>query len=225
MPPINLSTARLLSFSAHPDDEIGGAGGLLIKTVRAGGAVQLTLCLDPAEPRFDRSAEEERAGRLAEFEAAGQMLGAATSYLGLPRYPTVTLPTILPLVAEIRRFKPTAIVTTSADDLHFDHRAVAAIAREAAWHAGRAAFPDCGQPCRVETIIEYEADAPLREPTHLLDISDCIEEKRRILGAYGSQLARKDLVSAGDGLSRFRGLMYRSGDYAEALRVTTFYYG
>lgn len=119
-------------------------------------------------------------------------------------------------------FKQIKILSFSA---HPDHRAVAALTKEAVWQASRRAFPRCGEPWRVLTVLQYEADNPMQNITFLRDISDVMDEKKRILGCYGSQVSRKDLVSAVEGLNRFRGIMYKAGDYAEAFHASQFFYG
>lgn len=214
-----------MSFSAHPDDEIGGAGGFLIQTKRDGANLKLVLCLDPGEERFDCTLREERATRLKEFTMVARSLGAKSAYLGLPRYTAVSPKTILPLVKVIREFRPEIVLTLSEQEYHPDHKVVAALTKEAVWQASRQAFPQCGKPWRVSTLLQYEADNPMQNFTFLRDISDVINEKKRILRRYGSQVSRKDLVAAVEGLNRFRGIMYKAGDYAEAFKASQFFYG
>lgn len=225
MDPITFQTARILSFSAHPDDEIGGAGGLLAKAAKQGAALKLVLCLDPVESRFDTSAESERAQRLAEFKAVGAALGAQTAYLGLPRFPLLNEQSLLPLVSEIRAFRPTLLLSPSDEERHFEHRLVVRLVRTANWQAGRAAFPDCGAPYRASELWQYEADNPLKDPTFLLDISEAVWDKRQLMEHYSSQVQRKKLGDAVEGLNRFRGLMYKTGTHAEAYKLIRLFYG
>jgi LmbE family N-acetylglucosaminyl deacetylase len=219
------SKKRILSFSAHPDDEIGGAGGLLLKAKKNGSALKLSLCMDPAEPRPEKTIKIEREDRLAEFTKVAGLLGAESSYLELPRYAPVNLETILPLVKEIRSFKPDIVLTLAKSEFHADHRIVSSLTMEAVWQAGRSAFPECGLPHKTQTILMYEADCPMPDPTFLLDISDLAEEKDALLGLYASQIARKNLIKAEEGINAFRGLMYRAGTRAEAYKIHEFYYG
>lgn len=221
----NFKNLRILSFSAHPDDEIGGAGGLLLQAKNSGSVLKLVLCLDPAEPRLDKSASQERKLRLSEFRTVAKLLDCDSSYLGLDRYPKVELENILPLVEEIRKFKPDIVLTLSDEEYHPDHRAIATLTKEAIWQAGRNAFPRFGKPFKTRTLLQYEADKPMPNVDFLRDISDVIEDKKKLLGLYGSQIQRKDLISAVEGLNRFRGIMYKAGDYAEAFKISEFFYG
>ena len=212
-------------FSAHPDDEIAGAGGYLIKTVKNGGTVKLVLCVDPYEPRFEFSGETERDTRLKEFRTAAKKLKAKWSYLNFPHYPQLSYETVLPCVKEIREFKPDVVIILQEADYHSEHTLIARIVKRAIWHSGRAAFPQCGQSHKVKQLWEAEGDKPMADPNHSEDISDVIEAKKKIFLSYGSQIQRKPLVDAFLGLNRFRGVMYKKGDYAEAFKITDIFYG
>jgi len=222
---INNKNNRIIFFSAHPDDEIGSAGGFLIKQKKAGAVIRLVLCLNPGEPRFNLNEKEEKEIRLAEFKKTAGKLGAEYSFLNFERYPVLNLKTILACVKEIRLFKPDIVLIIQENDYHSDHQLVAKIVKRAVWHAGRNAFPECGLPHRVEKIMEAEGDRPMFEPNHLEDITSEIEEKLQLLGLYESQISRKNLAEAIEGLNKFRGIMYKCGKYAEAFKITTFYYG
>lgn len=221
----DFSNKRILSFSAHPDDEIGGAGGLLSIATNAGAKIKLVLCMDPAEPRPDQNEDEERNTRLEEFSIVAKFLNAESEYLGLPRYAQIQLESILPLVRVIRAFKPDIILTLAPSEYHPDHRIISTLTMEAVWQASRNAFPNEGTPHKTKTILMYEADKPMPDPTFLLDITAVAEQKDSLMGLYGSQVSRKNLIKAEDGINSFRGLMYKSGERAEAFLLKEFYYG
>ncbi len=215
---------KVMFFSAHPDDETT-ALGFILKVIKKGGKVKLVLCIDPGEERFDRSYEEDREIRLKEFEKLAKALKAEWSYLAFPHYPQVSRETILPCVKEIRNFKPDIVLCLQEDDYHTEHQMVAKIVKRAVWHAGRNAFPQWGKPHKVSELWEVEGDRPMAHPNHLEDITEVIKEKEKILKIYDSQIKIKDLISAILGLNRFRGVMYKKGDYAEAYKITKFFYG
>jgi len=216
---------RILSFSAHPDDEIGGAGGFLLAAKNGGALLKLSLVIDPSEERSDASADEEKNIRLTEFKKVAKLLSADSSYLGIGRYPEIELTNIFPLIKEIRDFKPDLVLTPSDEEYHPDHRVVAALAKEAIWHAGRSAFPTLGRPYKAKTLLMYEADKPMSQVGFLYDISAVMEEKKKLINLYESQTARKNLADAMKGLNRFRGIMYKGGEYAEAFKTQEFFYG
>ena len=216
---------RIMFFSAHPDDEIAGAGGVLIKTIKNGGAVKLVLCIDPAEPRFEHSGEIERNTRLREYKTVAKKLKAQWSFLDFPHYPQLSYETVLPCVKEIRQFKPDLVIILQEQDYHSEHNLVARIVKRAVWHSARSAFPKCGKPHKVKGLWEAEGDRPIFEPNHFEDITEVIEEKKSIFHAYSSQVLRKPLVDAFVGINRYRGVMYKKGNYAEAFKTTDFFYG
>jgi LmbE family N-acetylglucosaminyl deacetylase len=216
---------KIIFFSAHPDDEAAGAGGLLLKAKKEGATIKLVLVIDPKEKRFDISEEAERETRLEEFKATAEAFGASHAYLGIPKYPLLSPEHIAPILKEIREFKPDILMMLGTDEHHTEHRQVNDLVMQAVWHAGRPAFPHLGEVHKTQTILECEADNPMREPNFLVDITEFMEEKKCIIGGYCSQVKRKDLVTAIEGLNAFRGHMYRKGAYAEAYKIKEFYYG
>uniref|UniRef100_A0A7C4S204 PIG-L family deacetylase n=1 Tax=candidate division WOR-3 bacterium TaxID=2052148 RepID=A0A7C4S204_UNCW3 len=216
---------KIMFFSAHPDDEIAGAGGFMLKILKRKGKIKLVLCIDPAEPRFDIDEKKEREQRLKEFEMVAKKLKAEWSFLNFPHYPSISYETILPCVTEIRKFKPDIVLILQENDYHTEHQLVAKIVKRAVWHASRNAFPQCGKPHLTKEIWETDGDRPLFDPNHFEDISEVIEEKKKLFLLYDSQQKRKDLISAIEGLNRFRGIMYKKGRFAEAFKITRFFYG
>ncbi|MBI2587556.1 PIG-L family deacetylase [Candidatus Amesbacteria bacterium] len=216
---------KVMFFSAHPDDEIAGAGGTLIKTTKNGGAVKLVLCIDPAEPRFDHSGKTEREVRLKEFKIVAKKLKAEWSFLNFPHYPQLSYQTVLPCVKEIRAFQPDIVIILQELDYHSEHALIAKIVKRAVWHSGRSAFPQYGVPHKVNELWEAEGDRPIFEPNHFENITEEIDQKKSIFHAYGSQVQRKPLVDAFLGINRYRGVMYKKGDYAEAFKTSDFFYG
>ena len=80
--------------------------------------------------------------------------------------------------------------------------------------------------CRQTAIrVIQEGDKPMSNIDFLRDISDVIDQKKQLLSLYDSQTKQKDLISAMEGLNRFRGVMYKTGNYAEAFKITEFFYG
>ncbi|HYF04905.1 MAG TPA: PIG-L family deacetylase [Patescibacteria group bacterium] len=221
----NFKGLKILSISAHPDDEIGGAGGFLVAAKKGGARFHFVLALTPCEDRFECDEKEEQAQRLREFDDVADYFAANTSYLDIDRYPQMTMENICLLVKEIRAYKPDLILTPSNEEHHSDHRALYNLTKEAIWQAGRAAFPGLGEPHKTRTWLSYETDNAIAQPNFLFDITDHWEDKKNIFELYRSQTGRKDLVSALLGLNRFRGIMFKGGEYAEAYNIKEFFYG
>lgn len=212
---------KILCFSAHPDDEIGGAGGFLLKARAQGAAVQLALACDGASQKGERSAAKERRIRLKEFEEVGRRLGATTTFLDFPRYFSFDLSkTILSCVEVIRKFRPDIVLVPHRDERHAEHAALYRIVREACWIAKGKRFSEQGNPWEIKELREYELDAPLTIVTDLEDITYFADAKEELFKVYASQLANKDHLEAMRGLSKYRAIVGRCGRFAEAFRTT-----
>jgi len=216
---------KIMFVSAHPDDEIGGAGGTLLKLKSLGAEIMLVLAIDPSEEKSVRSAKEEKELRLGEFGEVASQMGARHEYLGFSNYPELNKDTIKPLVRIVRSFKPDVVMMLSEEDYHTEHQMVARIVKRAVWHSRRDAFIDFGEPYTVREIWEAEGDRPMHDPNYLEDISEFIEEKMRLFSIYYSQVKNKDLSLAAMGLNSYRGIMYKKGRHAEAFYRTNLIYG
>src|SRR5690349_15136710 len=120
----SFANKKILFFSAHPDDEVAGAGGLMVKAKKNNSELKLVLCIAPTEDRFGLNAEEECRMRIAEYEKTAKFLGAQSVCLNFDRYPELSRKHVLPLVKEIREFKPDIVVMLSKDDRHTEHKII-----------------------------------------------------------------------------------------------------
>jgi LmbE family N-acetylglucosaminyl deacetylase len=178
--------------AAHPDDEVLGAGGAIVRHARVGDVVSLVILTDGAGTRYAAT----MARRLREdCLRAARVLGARrTVFLDLPNQKLDTLP-ILEVVTALERtfedLRPQVVFTHHAGDLNRDHR----VAHEATLVACR---PLPGQSVRrlyaysvvssTEWAAPTAADAFL--PNVFLDISDVLDVKLRAFGCYRSEARR-----------------------------------
>lgn len=108
---------RLLVLAPHPDDEILGCTGLMLRTAQSGGAVRVVVITD---------------GQLAADPAVRECeTQASLSHLGLPvaefwGYPDGALPMGADIQAQYRQlvldFRPSHIALPSPTEAHHDHR-------------------------------------------------------------------------------------------------------
>lgn len=135
---------RLIVLAAHPDDEILGAGGMMIAAAAAGIEV-VPVCLSdgsgshPQSPTL--SPEELGLRRHDELDAATKALGISTSRWAdlkdgsLEReYAAITA--IIEDVCDERSDGSTGLLTVWEGDGHPDHQAVGRCAREVAVRRG-----------------------------------------------------------------------------------------
>lgn len=197
---------RVLVVGAHPDDEAVGCGGTLRRHVLDGDEVRAVFLTsgeagghgiqDPGATREREAWEAAAVLGIAELEFWREPDGALRARREL----------IDRMAALIRRLRVTVLYTPHARDDHPDHRAAARIARRAVVAAGP----------RVE-IRYFEIWAPTADISHVVDISEVIEDKLRAIRAYRSQCDVMRFDDAFEGLARYRGEMHSwpGGPYAE----------
>lgn len=123
--------ASLLVVAAHPDDEVLGCGGLIARTLREGGRVDVLVLTEGATTQYpDRP--DLVARKQAEARAAMDALGGARiTLLGLADMRLATLAPAdvnAPVADAVAERRPGWVLAPSADDLNADHR----VAHEAA---------------------------------------------------------------------------------------------
>ncbi len=184
-----------LVLAPHPDDEVLGCGGAIVRHVDAGDPVHVVILTDGGH-REEVGSDPDAyvAQRQQESLDAAALLGyGAPTFWGLPdrgiaygeRLVSRLVTTILSIEADL-------IYAPSLFELHPDHRTLGMAAAEAVRR--------CGRACR---LVLYEVSAPLR-PNLLLDISDLVERKRAAIACFASQLERQRYDAHILALNRFR---------------------
>ena len=182
---------RVLCIAAHPDDEILGVGGTLLRHKNKGDEVSVALCY-PC-----------RVGSEEIDEAAVRMNLTYRAYVE----------DIDALVAEVQ---PTIVYTHSAADLHSDHRALI----ERVMVACRPQSGVRSLYC-FETPSATDWGVRPFIPQHFVDITDTMEAKDYAMEAYATELRDYPYprnIDSLDHRAAFWG--QRVGvDYAEAFEV------
>jgi bacillithiol biosynthesis deacetylase BshB1 len=177
-------TVDILGFGAHPDDVELAASGTLIKAARAGASTAVISLT-----RGEMGSRGTLAARAAEFNAASAILGVAHhEMLSLPDGAMASNETSrLAVVREIREHRPRIVLLPYWEDRHPDHPATSRIVEEAAFLAGLSRLDTGQEPHRPSQLVYYMASWEF-EPSFIVDVSDVIEEKRRALQAYATQV-------------------------------------
>ena len=141
---------RLMCLTAHPDDEAGAFGGVLLRAAARGAASSVICLTEGAAGSYRESGQTDEAlaaMRRQEFSQACAVLGVADPHL--LRYADGRLwqepflPLVGVLAGHIRRFRPHVVLTFGGEggvNLHRDHTVVS-LAGTAAFHwAGRSGF-------------------------------------------------------------------------------------
>ena len=182
----------LLVFGPHPDDIEIGIGGTVARHAALG--LQVGLCdLTCGEMGSNGTPEE----RLAEAEAARQVLGAAwRENLRMPDRRIGKDPAHLEqAVAFIRRHRPRVVAVPYWSDRHPDHGAASELLTEAVFNAGLRRYQPESGAWKPEWICYYFINQSAT-PSFVVDVSDYYEIKRRALDCHASQFARTDSSGA-----------------------------
>lgn len=166
---------KILIIAPHPDDECIGPGGMLCLYPSQCSVMVLS---DGREGLEDVIPEIGKEIRKAEFIQEMQFLGIS-DYQMLD-YKDGTLLQHTDCLQDIDLSIYTKIFVTGSHDNHPDHTA-AYISLCQALHK---------QQIRNVDIYLYEIHAPLRNATHMLDITSVIDKKQRLVSFHQSQNKR-----------------------------------
>ena len=177
-------TLDILAFGAHPDDVELAASGTLIKAARGGasaGIITLT--------RGEMGTRGTPQSRAAEFDASSALMGLAHhEMLGMrDGWLCADEESKMAVVREIREHRPRIVLLPWQEDRHPDHGATSRMVQEASFLAGLRKIDTGQEPHRPAQLIFYMSSWEF-EPSFVIDISDVIEEKRRAILAYGTQV-------------------------------------
>ena len=214
---------KILIVAAHPDDEVLGAGGTILKHAKNGDEVNILILTDGESSRV---AVVDVAGRGAQCQAAAKKLRVKNVYF--ENFPdnaldsTPLLQVVKKVELIINKLRPDIIYTHHAYDLNIDHR----LAFQAVLTACRP------QPeffvkkiLTFEILSSTEWQAKDRNnmfcPNKYNNIADFIDEKLEVLNIYKDELREYPHPRSLEGiriLAQYRGLEV-GFKYAEAFQV------
>ncbi|MCP5195256.1 MAG: glycosyltransferase [Gammaproteobacteria bacterium] len=190
-----LGNGPILVLAPHPDDEIFGCCGAILRHVAAGDPVTVIILTDGGG--FQVAGLEREAyvrQRRQESQAAAARLGYGEPIFWAYRDRELCYDEAL-----VRRLCEMATLTSarwlyapSPYELHPDHR-----------HLSLAALEVARRKAGDLTLAFYEISAPL-PPNRLLDISDLLERKRQAMGCFTSQLSVQAYDRHVEALNRYR---------------------
>lgn len=181
---------KVLAVSAHPDDEVIGAGGTLIRHVERGDEIHWAIFTQAYSPPFPANSIEVAA---AQVEAVKDRLGMASVHrFGFPTVKLNTVPQI-ELATALQKVMdsvcPQVVYTTPRADINQDHRIVHDITLVAT-----RPFPGCS----VKRVLSYENGPTTRfgvpsggspfNPTVYVDITRHLAQKLELMELYASEL-------------------------------------
>jgi len=178
---------KVLVIAAHPDDEVMGAGGTIVKHAQHGEDVYLCIVTRAYTPDWSEEVIKEKR---KEAIAASKILRIKKAYFC--DLPTVMLDTIPQknlnehISKIVKEVQPDIVYTTNKGDLHSDHRFVF----EATMVAVRPV-----SNTSVKRVLSYETPTltpPFPEraflPNVYIDISDTLRFKIKAMSVYKTEL-------------------------------------
>lgn len=184
------SPQKVLVVAAHPDDELLGLGGTLVRHVRQGDEVHILILGDGESSRL---LETNIALRADFARMAAKELGAKSITLESLSDNQFDLHSLLSIIKIVERHicavRPDIVYTHHVHDLNIDHQYTC----QAVLTAAR---PMEGQSVRkilsFETVSATEWQAPRTEyafcPNEYVNIEDSIEEKIKLLKMYDDEM-------------------------------------
>lgn len=170
---------KVLVFAPHPDDEILGCGGVLKKHILSGDIVNVIYMTDGSKGCPSNIKLEDIANvRKNEAIAASKKLGVYKVDFApfIDGNLKVSKETISYVEKKLKKIKPDIIYTPHLNETHPDHKECTNIVNKAVEASG------------VSTSIFLYEIWNFLNPTHLVNITDVVEEKIDALKEYTSQL-------------------------------------
>ncbi len=216
---------KVLVIAAHPDDEVLGIGGTVLRHARSGDDVYCLIAAEGVTSRLAKGKKTDADVKRLRKESlnAADILGfKEVFFLDFPDNAMDSVP-LLDVVKGFEkvmdRLKPDIIYTHHENDLNVDHR----ICFQAAMTAARPIGKDCVKKIYAfETLSSTEWQSKgegVFRPNVYYDISGVMDDKLKAMKAYRSELRKYPHPRSLEGiriLAQFRGL--ESGlELAEAL--------
>jgi LmbE family N-acetylglucosaminyl deacetylase len=215
---------KVIVISAHPDDEVLGCGGTLLKHKHEGDEIHWIIITGVFEKQG--YTKEIIQNRQQEIEKINNLIGVSSIHQ--LNYPTMSLNSaslnkLIPQISTIfKKINPEVIYVMNRSDAHSDHR----VAFEAIMVCTKSfRYPSIKKILMYECISETEFAAALPEnaflPNYFVDISPYMEQKITMMKVYGSEIDEQPFprsVKNIEALAIHRGA--QSGvEYAESFMI------
>ncbi len=217
----------VIVISAHPDDEVLGAGGTILKHIDRGDEVYWLITTNiSTEQGFSKERVESRQREIRDVE---KLLGIKATFS--LNYPTMMLSSssIIKMVPEIsaifNKVEPAIIYCLNRSDAHSDHRITfdAVLACTKSFR-----YPYIKKVLMYECLSETEFAPALPEkvflPNYYVDISKYMDKKIEVMKIYASELGEHPFPRSIENIKAIA--TYRGASvgvkYAEAFQLIKF---
>ncbi len=215
---------NIVVISAHPDDEILGVGGTLLKHKKNGDKIYWLITTNIFENQG--FSKQRISSRQKEIKKISEALSVEKVFM--LNYPTMSLSTstLIEMVPKISKIfieiEPEIVYCLNRSDAHSDHR----ITFDAVMACTKSfRYPFIKQVLMYECISETEFAPQVPEkvftPNYFVDISSFLEEKMNLMKIYESELGKHPFprsLKNIEALATFRGASV-GVEYAEAFQL------
>lgn len=206
----SIGNGNVLVLAPHPDDEVFGCGGAILRQIAEGGCVHVVIATDGAYLGSTQASPEYGSVRQDESRQAAKLLG-----YGSPEFWSLEdrgleygEDLILRIGSAISASAADCVFAPSLHEMHPDHRALGMAALEAVRRSS------------TTRLIMYEVGVPMLRPNLLLDISALMAQKEAAMACFASQLQGQAYDLQIRALNQFRSYtLGPSVAFAEAYRV------
>ncbi|MFZ2308948.1 MAG: PIG-L family deacetylase [Rhodoferax sp.] len=206
----SIGKGNVLVLAPHPDDEVFGCGGAILRQIAEGGCVQVVIATDGAFQGNAQTSLEYGNTRREESRKAGAELGYGSPvFWGLEdRGLEYGEDLVQRIVGAIAAFAADYVYAPSLHEMHPDHRVLGMAALEAV------------RRTPTSQLVMYEVGVPMLRPNLLLDISALMPRKEAAMACFTSQLQGQAYDLQIRALNQFRSYtLGPSVAFAEAYRV------
>lgn len=173
----------VLAFSAHPDDIELSAAGTLIKLRKQGykiGIVDMT--------RGELGTRGTKEIRQKEAEEAARLIGTSVRIcLEIPDGSVeVNRANHLKVIQALRQYRPSIVFNHYWSARHADHMATSRLVTEGCYLSGLAKIETGTERFRPKRILYHQILWDVK-PSFVVDVSDEVEEKWKVVRAHKSQ--------------------------------------
>ena len=205
---------KCLMVCPHPDDEMLGCGGTLLKYPNNFDCI----CMASSGVKTENIDAETRANlRIEEFNKVMQSLNIKNYWI----FKTFGVP---PMINQIQKLfkeycsvldtkKYNYIFLPHPNDNHEEHNFITN-------NLFKRILKKNGYKKDLK-IVFYEVWSPIFNPNYFEEISNVVCKKQDILNLYRSQWLKYNLIPRIIGLNQYRGINANNADYAEAFSVIT----
>jgi len=181
----------ILVIAPHPDDEMLGCGGTLLRHIAEGDTVHWLIVTTMHEQHgYDRDTIQHRAGQIVQICKTAGFTTCHEPGLPTARLDTLPMGDIITALGDVvNAVQPDTLYIPYAGDIHTDHGIVATAAKACSkWFRYPSVRHIYGYETLSETDFALPPDGPGMPIQRYVDISTYLEKKLEILALYENEM-------------------------------------